>query len=337
MLLRAATPFFTPMHQISKLTYYLVILFIVLSINFFLPRVMPGDPLSYLTDPGADIPARITEEKMEILLAYYGLDKPLSEQYINYMVGIIRGDLGWSIYYNAPVLEVILGRLKWTLLLVGTSTAIHVTLGILIGATSAWARGRKKDMGLLIFILSISSFPSFFLGILLVIFFGIKLDIFPISGAQTAFATYSSPFEEIFDILHHLVLPAATLVISHIGGTYLLMRNSMLGVLGEDYIMTARAKGLSERYILHRHALANALLPIVTMTAMTVGFMVTGTIFVETVFAYPGIGNLLYNTVLYRDYPLLQGIFLFITVAIVGANLIADMLYIRLDPRVKHE
>jgi peptide/nickel transport system permease protein len=325
------------MHQISKLAYYLVILFIILSINFSLPRVMPGDPLSYLTDPGADMPVRMTEEKTEFLLAYYGLDKPLSEQYINYMVGIIRGDLGLSIYYNAPVLEVILGRLKWTLLLVGTSTAIYMALGILLGATSAWARGKKKDIGLLISILSISSLPSFFLGILLSIFFAVKLGIFPLSGAQTAFATYSSPFEAVFDILHHLILPAATLIIAHIGGTYLLMRNSMLGVLGEDYIMTARAKGLSERHILHRHALVNALLPIVTMAAMTVGFMIMGTIFVETVFAYPGIGNLLYNAILYRDYPLLQGIFLFMTIAIVGANFIADMIYIRLDPRVKHE
>ncbi len=325
------------MHQISKLVYYFVIVLIILSINFFLPRAMPGDALSYLTDPGADMPVRMTEEKGEILLAYYGLDKPLSEQYINYMVGIIRGDLGLSIYYNDPVLEVILSRLKWTLLLVGTSTAIYITLGILLGATSAWARGRKKDMALLISILSISSFPSFFIGILMVIFFVVKLGIFPLSGAQTAFATYSNPLEEIFDILHHLVLPAATLVISHIGGTYFLMRNSMLGVLGEDYIMTARAKGLSERYILHKHAIKNALLPIVTMTAMTVGFMVTGTIFVEMVFAYPGIGNLLYNAVSYNDYPLLQGIFLFITITIVGANFIADMIYIQLDPRVNHE
>jgi len=325
------------MHQISKLAYYFVIVLIILSINFFLPRVMPGDALSYLTDPGADMPVRMTEEKGEILLAYYGLDKPLSEQYINYMVGIIRGDLGLSIYYNDPVLEVILSRMKWTLLLVGTSTAIYITLGILLGATSAWARGRKKDMALLISILSISSFPSFFIGILMVIFFVVKLGIFPLSGAQTAFATYSNPLEEIFDILHHLVLPAATLIISHIGGTYFLMRNSMLGVLGEDYIMTARAKGLSERYILHKHAIKNALLPIVTMTAMTIGFMVTGTIFVEMVYAYPGIGNLLYNAVSYNDYPLLQGIFLFITITIVGANFIADMIYIRLDPRVNHE
>ena len=325
------------MHQISKLAYYFVIVLIILSINFFLPRVMPGDALSYLTDPGADMPVRMTEEKGEILLAYYGLDKPLSEQYINYMVGIIRGDLGLSIYYNDPVLEVILSRMKWTLLLIGTSTAIYITLGILLGATSAWARGRKKDMALLISILSISSFPSFFIGILMVIFFVVKLGIFPLSGAQTAFATYSNPLEEIFDILHHLVLPAATLIISHIGGTYFLMRNSMLGVLGEDYIMTARAKGLSERYILHKHAIKNALLPIVTMTAMTAGFMVTGTIFVEMVYAYPGIGNLLYNAVSYNDYPLLQGIFLFITITIVGANFIADMIYIRLDPRVNHE
>lgn len=325
------------MHRISKLAYYFVIVLIILSINFFLPRVMPGDALAYLTDPGADIPVKMTEEKREILLAYYGLDKPLSQQYTNYMIGILRGDLGRSIFYNAPVLEVILDRLKWTLLLVGTSTAIHVTLGLLIGAASAWARGKKTDVYLLVSILSISSFPSFFLGILMVIFFGIKLDLFPIGGAQTAFATYSSPLEEIFDILHHLILPAATLVISHIGGTYLLMRNSMLGVLGDDYIMTARAKGLSERYILHKHALTNALLPIVTMTAMTVGFMIMGTIFVETVFAYPGIGNLLYNAVIYHDYPLLQGIFLFMTIAIVGANFIADMIYVRLDPRVGHE
>ena len=326
------------MHQISKLSYYFVILCIVLSINFFLPRVMPGDPLAYLTgDPTADMPTRMTEEKREILLGYYGLDKPLSEQYIDYMYGLVHGDLGWSIYYNAPVLEVMLGRLKWTLLLVGTATVIHITLGIILGAASAWVRGTKKDIGLLVSLLTLSSFPSYFLGILFVIFFAAKLNIFPIGGARTAFATYPNFFGETLDILHHLVLPVATLVISHIGGTYLLMRNSMLGVLGEDYILTARAKGLSERCILYRHALRNALLPIVTMTALTVGFMIMGTIFVETVFAYPGIGNLLYNAVLYHDYPLLQGIFLFITIVIIGANFIADMIYVRLDPRVEHE
>ena len=299
---------------------------------------MPGGPLAYLTgDPTVEMPTRMTEEKKEILLEYYGLDKPLSEQYINYIVGLIHGDFGWSIYYNAPVREVILGKLKWTLLLVGTAIAIYTPLGILLGAESAWARGKKKDIRLFVSILTISSFPAFFIGILFLIFFALKLDIFPLCGAITPYATYSSPLEKILDILHHLILPAATLVIAHVGGTYLLMRNSMLGVLGEDYILTARAKGLNERYILYKHALRNALLPIVTMTAMSAGFMIMGTMLVETVFTYPGIGSLLYYAIIFRDYPLMQGILIFTIIAIVGANFIADMIYVRLDPRVKHE
>jgi len=139
------------------------------------------------------------------------------------------------------------------------------------------------------------------------------------------------------DILRHLFLPAMTLVIAHIGGTYLLMRNSMLNVIGEDYIQTARAKGLSERYIMYKHAMKNALLPIITSIALRAGFMISGTIFVETVFAYPGVGRLLYDAVTYRDYPLLQGAFLIITLVIIAANFIADVMYAHLDPRVKHE
>ncbi len=317
--------------------YYFIILFIVISINFFLPRMMPGDPLAYLTDPSVDMMLGMSEEKRELMLVYYGLDKPLFEQYINYITGLIHGDLGRSIHLNDPVMEVILGALKWTLLLTVTSTIIYVALGIFIGAASAWVRGGKKDIGLLISILTFSSIPSFFLGILFVIFFALKFKIFPIGGAYTMPPLYSNSFEEIADILHHLVLPVATLVISHLGGTYLLMRNSMLGVLGDDYILTARAKGISELNILYKHALKNALLPIVTMSALAMGFMITSTIFVEKVFAYPGIGLLLYNAVLFHDYPLLQGLFLFITIAIVGANFIADMLYGMLDPRLRHE
>ncbi len=230
----------------------------------------------------------------------------------------------------------ILGSLKWTLLLTITSTIIYLALGIFIGAASAWVRGGKKDIGLLVSILTLSSIPSFFLGILFVIFFALKCGIFPTSGAYTIPALYSNPFEEITDILYHLILPAATLISSHIGGTYLLMRNSMLGVLGDDYILTARAKGISEQYILYKHALKNALLPIVTMSALTIGFMITSTIFVERVFAYPGIGLMLFNAVLYHDYPLLQGIFLFITIAVIGTNFIADMTYGLLDPRLRH-
>ena len=325
------------MHYINKLTYYLVIILIILSINFFLPRAMPGDQLAYLIGENPDMPTRMTEEDRERLIAYYGLDKPLSEQYLDYMVGLSRGDLGWSIYRSAPVLELILGRLKWTLLLTGTSTVVYMLLGIFLGTESAWARGKKKDTGSLIFILAVSSLPTFFLGTLLKIFFGVNMDLFPIDGAKTIGATYANPLEGVLDILHHLVLPAATLIIVHIGGTYLLMRNSMLSVLGADYILSARAKGLSERYIRNRHAIKNALLPIVTMAALTMEFMIAGTIFVEKVFAYPGIGNLLYDSVICRDYPLVQGIFLFIAFPVVCANFIADMTYMWLDPRVRDE
>ncbi len=325
------------MHYISKLAYYLVIILIILSINFFLPRAMPGDPLAYVTGENPDMPMRMTEEERELRLSEYGLNKPISEQYIDYMIKLSKGDLGCSIYFKTPVMEVVLDRLKWTLLLTGTSTMVYMLLGIFLGAESAWARGKKKDTGSLISILTVSSLPTFFLGTLLVIFFAVKLDLFPMSGARTICVTYANPLEEVLDILHHLALPAATLIIAHIGGTYLLMRNSMLSVLGADYILSARAKGLSERYIRNRHAIRNALLPIVTMTALTVGFMITGTIFVEKVFTYPGIGLLLYDSVLCRDYPLMQGTFLFIAIPVVIANFIADMAYTWLDPRVGDE
>lgn len=325
------------MHYINKLAYYLVIILIILSINFFLPRAMPGDPLAYVLGENPDMPIRMTEEEREVLLAEYGLDKPLSEQYVDYMVKLSKGDLGRSLYHKTPVMDEILVRLKWTLLLTGTSTIIYMLLGIFLGAESAWARGKKKDTWSLITILTVSSFPTFFLGTLFVIFFALKLGLFPLGCANTIGATYANPLEEALDILHHLVLPAATLIIAHVGGTYLLMRNSMLSVIGADYIISARAKGLSERYIRNRHAIRNALLPIVTMAALTMGFMITWTIFVEKVFAYPGIGLLMYESVLRRDYPLLQGIFLFIAIFVVIANFIADMTYIWLDPRVRDE
>jgi len=326
------------MNIITKIISYITLIISILTFNFFLPRVMPGDPLSFLTgNPTMDMPIVLDEEMRAELLAYYGLDKPLLQQFTDYMLNLLHGNLGWSIYLNAPVSDVLLGALKWTFLLVGTATTIYIVLGIVLGAISAWNRGRKMDVGLLTFVLSVSSFPSFFLGLLFIILLGLNFSLFPVSGAQTPFTEYSTPLEAALDILRHLFLPAMTLVIAHIGGTYLLMRNSMLNVIGEDYIQTARAKGLSERYIMYKHAMKNALLPIITSIALRAGFMISGTIFVETVFAYPGVGRLLYDAVTYRDYPLLQGAFLIITLVIIAANFIADMMYAHLDPRVKHE
>ena len=319
-----------------KVVQYLITIFMVLSLNFFLPRMMPGDPLSYLTgDPSADMPVAISEETRAKLLSYYGLDEPLAKQYADYLVNLAHGDLGWSIYYNAPVSSVLLGRFKWTLLLMGTATVIYIALGILLGALSAWRRGTKTDIGLLVTLFSLGSWPPFFLAMLLIILLSVKLELFPIGGAQNSVGSQIKGWKQIADVLYHLFLPCLALVLTHLSGVYLLVRNSMLGVLGEDYIQTARAKGLRERDVLLRHALPNALLPIITMIAMRLGFLIMGTMFVEVVFAYPGMGTMIYQACTTRDYPLLQGAFLLIMAFVMFFNLTADILYARLDPRVR--
>ncbi len=320
----------------TKIAQYLITILVLLSLNFFLPRMMPGDPLSYLLgDPSADAPMLLTEEMRANLLAYYGLDKPLAAQYWDYLSGLVRGDLGWSIYYNAPVGSVILGRLKWTLFLGGTAAVIYIALGIALGAVSAWRRGSKTDIGLLVSIFSLGSWPPFFLGMLLIIFFSVELGLFPIGGAQSAETARLGGLEQAGDVLHHWSLPCLTLVLTHLPGIYLLTRNSMLSVLGEDYVRTARSKGIVESLVLLRHALPNALLPIVTTVAMRFGFMIMGTMFVEVVFAYPGMGALIYEASAARDYPLLQGVFLVAMAFVLVLNLMADVLYGWLDPRVR--
>jgi len=304
---------------ITKVVSYGIIIFIILSLNFFLPRMSPAGPLS-LSGTGLT-----SADQQEQVLEEYG----------NYLRGLTHGDLGWSSSKNAPVSEVLKRSLKWTLLLVGTSTVVYIILGILTGAVSAWKKGKKTDVGLLVLLVSLASVPPFFLGMLFIIYFGWKWDLFPRFGAQTLFVNYSTPFGVALDILHHLALPAATLTLTSVGVIYLLTRNSMLNVLGEDYILTARAKGLSEWQILRRHALKNAMLPIVTLVALLGGLVITGTIFVETVFAYPGVGLLVSEAISAHDYPLLQGAFLFFALAILTVNFIADLVYAHLDPRVK--
>lgn len=300
---------------ITKIVGYIIIIFIIISLNFFLPRMMPAGPLSGITSS----------------------TQPVSEQYLMYIVDLMHGDLGWSTTKNAPVWDVLMRSIKWTLLLVGSSTAIYITLGILLGAVSAWKKGKKTDVGLLILLISLASFPPFFLGMLFIIYFGWRLDLFPRFGAQTLYIDYSTAFGTLLDILHHLFLPALTLTLTSIGVIYLITRNSMLNVLDEEYIRTARAKGLGEWYIIRRHALKNAMLPIITLVALIAGLVITGTIFVETVFAYPGVGLLVSDAISAHDYPLLQGAFLFFAFAILAVNFTADRIYELLDPRVKED
>jgi peptide/nickel transport system permease protein len=320
----------------KKVLQYAVTVLVLLTLNFFLPRMMPGDPLAYLMgDPGADAPMLLTEEMRANLLEYYGLDKPLLGQYWDYLSGLAQGDLGWSIYYNAPVGSVILGRLRWTLILGGAAAVIYIALGIVLGAFSAWRRGAYTDVGLLVTIFSLGSWPPFFLGMVLIVFFSYRWGLFPIGGAQSADAARAGGMVQMGSILRHWFLPALTLVLTHLPGMYLITRNAMLSVLGEDYVRTARSKGVLESLVLLRHALPNALLPIVTTVGMRFGFMLMGTMFVEVVFAYPGMGTLIYEAGAARDYPLLQGAFLVTMIFVLVLNLAADVIYGWLDPRVR--
>lgn len=319
-----------------RVVQYLLTIVIVLSLNFFLPRMIPGDPLSVLTgDPSADMPVLLTEEMRARLLAYYGLDKPLLEQYGDYVLNLLRGDLGWSIYYNVPVSSLLWGRLKWTLLLMGITVAISGSLGIFLGALSAWRRGTKTDIGLLVSVFGLGSWPSYFLAMLLIIFFSVKLGAFPIGGVGNSTGEYANSLHRALDLAHHLVLPCLSLVLTQLPSMYLLVRNSMLQVIGEDYVRTARAKGLRPMYVLIKHALPNALLPVVTVIALRFGFLIMGAVSVEVVFSYPGVGTLIVEAFSARDYPVLQGTFLFIMLTVLFFNLAAEALYARLDPRVR--
>lgn len=322
--------------MVGRIAQYLFTILAVLSLNFFLPRMMPGDPLAALMgDPSVTMPGIMTEEMRSRLMRYYHLDVPLGQQYLNYLGNTLRGRLGWSIYYNAPVAQLLWRHAKWTLLLMGLSTLIYVVVGTFLGAVSARRRGSPLDLGLMSGIFAVGSWPPFFMALLLIILFSVRLGLFPIGGAGGNQGPYATLLARLADVGRHLVLPCLALVLSHLPSIYLLVRSSVVGVLSEDYVRTATAKGLSRRRVLWRHALPNALLPLVTFVAMRLGFMIMGTVTVEVVFSYPGMGSLLYEAFSARDYPLLQGAFLVIMGLLLCCNLLAELLYTRLDPRLR--
>ncbi len=315
----------------AKLGQYLLVLLIILAINFFLPRAMPGSPLRFLA--GEDV-GFLPPETIQELLAKNGLDKPLPQQFWLYLKNLLKGDLGYSYQMKRPVLEVLWERLPWTLLLTGTSLILATIIGVVVGTLAAWRRGRRFDAISLTTFILLDSTPSFWLGMILIAVFAVNAKLLPIFGAQTPWVTLTG-WAYIADILKHLILPVTTLTLTTISGTFMIMRYSMLQTLGADYITTARSKGLPERVVLYRHAMRNALLPVATVFMLNLGFVVSGATVVETVFSYPGLGRLLFEAVLNRDYPLLQGAFLLITLSVLAANVVADLLYPLLDPRVR--
>ncbi len=315
----------------TRAVQYGVLIFLTVALNFFLPRAMPGSPLAYLA--GEDVGLMSAEVRREVL-ARHALDLPLGTQFARYLGNLVRGDLGHSYQRGRPVAEIIAERLPWTLLLTATSLVLSTLIGVALGAWAAWRRGQSSDLSLLLVVMFFRSMPSFWIAVILVAVFAVGLGWFPIYGAYTPWLV-ATGWERVLNVLRHLALPVLSLTLIGSAETFLVMRYAMLDVLGEDYIATARAKGLSERVVLYKHALRNALLPVATVFMLNLGFTVSGATVIETVFAYPGLGRLMYEAVLSRDYPLLQASFLVVTLAVVLANLLADLLYPLLDPRVR--
>ena len=316
-----------------NLATYGVAFLAILALNFMLPRMMPGDPLQAIY--GEDALTRMTPEMEAQIVQRFALDRSLAHQFGAYLSGIFRGDMGHSYYFAAPVVDVVLGRLPWTLLLVGSALVLSTALGVVLGIESGWRRGGRLDRGLLAGLMSLNGFPDFFIGMVLLLVLGVSLGFFPLSGALTPYAGYSGG-TLVLDVLRHLALPLTALTVGHLAGGYLLTRNTMITVLREPFMLTARAKGLSERVQKYRHAGRNSMLPVVTRTGLWLGRVVTGVLFTEVVFAYPGLGQLTYDALTARDYPVLQGVLFMVAVTVLAANFLVDLLYPRLDPRVRY-
>ena len=320
----------------ARFVAYLVTLWVVLTLNFLLPRLLPGDPLSALLDSESSDYV-FSAEVRTALEAYYGLDRPLPAQYVAYLKGAVTGDLGRSIRLNQPVAELLVAHLPWTLLLTSTALGLASLFGLLGGTEAAWKRGSASDRLLTAASIVAGNAPVYFIGMMLLILFGAQLGWLPLAGGRTPFARYDSPLAAAADVGRHLVLPALTLTLSLLGVQFLLVRNNIVGILGEDFMLVARAKGLKPARLKWNHALRNALLPFVAHLAAHAGLAITGAVFIETLFQYPGMGRLIFEAVGARDYPVIQGVFLVVAVVVLTANLLADWLIARLDPRLVEE
>ncbi|MCH7663639.1 MAG: ABC transporter permease [Chloroflexi bacterium] len=306
--------------------------FFAISINFFLPRLMPGNPLQLIAGNAAP---QLGKERVETIRAQYGLDKPLSEQYMIYLKLLAQGDLGQSYRFSGgrSVAEILSENFRWTLLLVGISLISGLVIGSVLGIWSATRRGSPLDLWLLSGVYVLRSIPPFWLAMLLIPVFAVQLHLLPAGDS------YSIPrldgWENVKDVARHALMPVVVLTISYLPTAYVIMRASMFNIMEADYIRTARGKGLPERLVVFKHALRNALLPVVTAFMVDLGQLLGGVTVIEVVFNYRGIGNMMFEAVKSRDYPLLQGGFLLFTLTILFLNIVTELLYPYLDPRVR--
>jgi peptide/nickel transport system permease protein len=323
-------------YVLQRVAFYLFTAWAAITLNFFIPRMVPGDPVTALL---ARFQGQMNTDAIESLYVLFGIDKDASlwSQYIDYWKQLLNGDLGLSFSaFPTPVSEIIGDALPWTVALIGITTVISFILGTGLGVLVGWRRGSWID-GLLPVTTFLSSVPYFWLGLLAIFLLAGPDSFFPASGGYEGGLVPAWDQYFIPSAIRHSLLPALTILISSVSGWILSMRNMMVTVSAEDYITVAHAKGLSDRRVALSYAARNALLPNVSGFALSLGFIVGGTLLVEIVFSYPGLGFLLFRAVGAKDYPLMQGIFLIITIAVLVANLLADLVYLFLDPRTRKE
>jgi peptide/nickel transport system permease protein len=316
-----------------RLIQIAIIFFVILTVLFLLFRLAPGDPVSRMVDPD------MTPEDAELLISQLGLDKPIGMQYIYYLKNFFTGNFGESFHYGQPVIEIIWERLPNTILLFTTAIILSALVGIFLGKIASWHKGETTDTLMTIGALVTHTVFLPWLGLILIWIFAYKLDWFPITGMISE-DIYLDPdaglLTKFLDVLHHMILPLATLFLIHFGSYLLIMRSSMLETLKEDYILTARAKGLQEKVIRNHHAAPNAALPVVTSVGLSLAFSINGGALTETIFTWPGIGRELVMAVSQNDYPLAQASFLLIAIVVLLSNLVVDTLYAYLDPRIRY-
>jgi peptide/nickel transport system permease protein len=316
----------------QRVVQTIILWFAIITLNFIIFRIMPGDPRQALIGEG------LAPELRVAIVERFGLDKPLLEQYYLYIVNLFRGDMGYSFsHFGEPVWETIFEfRFANTFILMGAALVVSIIIGMLFGVLAAARRDTLVDTGSTVVFLVAYALPVFWIGVLILYYFGFQLQIIPLAGTITRGYNHVNFLDYMFDYLHHMTGPFIVLTLSFIGGFYLIMRDTVLDVFTQDYILAARAKGLRERTILYGHAMRNAMLPMVSVIAVNVPYLVSGAMMTEYVFSWSGLGLLTYNSVLTVDYPVLQGIFLFLASITLLANFVADVLYLYLDPRIRY-
>ncbi len=324
-------------YALRRLGFFVVTLWVALTINFALPRLMPGNPAIAMM---ARFRGRVNGNVLKALEIAFGVNtkQGLISQYFSYLGNTLTGHFGISLtFYPDPVSQVVFSALPWTLGIVGVTTVLAFLLGTLVGMTSGWRRGSMLDSVLPPVFVITSAFPYFWIALLAILLFPIILHVLPIGFGYSNTDTIGWTWHFVGDVIYHAVLPACTILVTSIGGWILTMRNNMITTVSEDYVRMARAKGLSPMRIMFDYAGRNAILPNLTGFAMSLGFVVSGAILVEYVFSYPGVGFLLLQAVQNEDYPLMQTLFLLITVAVLVAILVMDFVTMLLDPRTRSD